>query len=212
MIAESESAPPFNRKFLAQLRALIDTHHTLYPHIPPTGSYFDSLVEQALKRAGWPAEQVIANAANAAKSDLLVGDVRVLLRTETGTGAHPQLITISRLCSIETETWDSPSLIQRALEFLARCDQLLMLRALWGPAVIHYQLLDVPLDLLRRMTSVTLAPVRKRAGRPSLAAEVWEQDEKLFRVHFDGAGGRCQVSGLPLQRCRALLIWDQGVN
>lgn len=208
----AESAPPFNRKFLAQLRALVDTHHTLYPRLLPPGPYFESLVEQALKRAGWPAEQVVLSAANASKPDLSVGDLRVLLRTETGTGAHPQLITITRLCSVETDVWESANLIQRTLEFLARCDQALMLRALRGPAVIHYQLIEIPLDLLRRMANVTLTAVRKRAGRPSLAAEVWEQDDKLFRVHFDGADGRCQVSGLPLNRCRALLIWDQAVD
>jgi hypothetical protein len=204
----TESAPPFNRKFLAQLKALIDLHHTLYPRIPPQGTYFDSLVEQALKRCGWPLEQITVNTATTPTHDLLLGETRLLLRTETGLGTHPEFITIPKLCATETGAWDPPALIQQVVNHLARYEHLLMLRATWGPSVFHYQLVEIPLEALKRLAAVTVTPVGKRVGRPSLAGDVFDEADRLFRVHFDGADGKCHIQRLRVSRCRLLLDWD----
>jgi len=55
-------------------------------------------------------------------------------------------------------------------------------------------------------------PVGKRLGRNSMAADVYDGNEKLFRVHFDGADGKCQIHRLSLSRCRVLLEWNQLVE
>ena len=204
-----ESDLLFNKKFLAQLRDLIELHHSLYPRTPPQGIFFESLVEQAFKRSGWPADQISLSTANTPQHDLLVGDVRISLKTETGAGTHPDLINITKLCTTETGPWESANLVQHALEHLARYDHLLMLRALWRPVAIHYQLIEIPIDVLKRMAGVTVQAVGKRAGRPSMAADVFDQEGKLFRVHFDGADGKCQIHRLRLSRCRMLIAWDE---
>jgi hypothetical protein len=203
---------PFNSQFLTALKALIGQHHTLYPRIPPQGIFFESLVERAFRQIGWPAHLLTLSKANTPKHDLLVGTVRVSLKTETGIGTRPHFISITKLCTTEREPWDSPTLIRHTMTHLSNYDRLLMLRAIWNQALFHYQLLEIPLPLLRSIGNVTVVPVGRRAGRQSLAADVYDQQGKLFRVHFDGADGKCQIRQLPTNLCQMLLEWDQPIT
>jgi hypothetical protein len=84
-----------------------------------------------------------------------------------------------------------------------------MLRAVWGESAIHYQLVDVPLKMLRMISGLTAQPVGKRKGRQSLGVDVFDGDDKVFHIHFDGADGKCQIRGLTVGRCKLLLEWDQ---
>jgi hypothetical protein len=208
---QTEGAVLFDEKFVTTLKSLVELHHSLYPRIPPQGMFFESLVKQAFKRSGWPADEVILSTANIPKHDLLVRTARISLKTETGIGTNPNLISITKLCTTETGPWDSENLIQHAMNHLSRYGHLLMLRATWRGNVIHYQLIEIPLDLLKLIASVIVLPVGKRAGRQSMAADVSEGGERVFRVHFDGADGKCQIHRLPVSRCRMLLEWDQPI-
>jgi hypothetical protein len=47
-----------------------------------------------------------------------------------------------------------------------------------------------------------------------MAADVYapdDQNERVFRVHFDGADGKCQIHRLPVSRCQVWLEWEQPV-
>ena len=89
---------------------------------------------------------------------------------------------------------------------------MLMVRAIWMERAFDYQLLEIPLRLLGRMKAAPFFEVGKRAGRRSLAADVCDGDKKLFRVHFDGADGKCQVHGLAVDLCRSLRKWRQPIK
>jgi len=199
----------FARRFLDTLQSLIELHHSIYPRIPPQGIFFESLVEQAFKRSGWPADQVVLSTANTPQHDLLVGTTRISLKTETGERTAPDRINITKLCTTEAGTWDSDALIQHAMTHLSRYDHMLMLRAIWQQDSFHYQLIEIPLELLRLIAGDKVRPVGGRNGRKSMAADVSDRRGKAFRVHFDGADGKCQIKGLPVNRCRLLLEWDQ---
>jgi len=86
---------------------------------------------------------------------------------------------------------------------------MLMLRAIWSQEAIHYQLVDIPLDLLRLIESAELSPVGRRQGRRSLGGDIFVDEEVVFHVHFDGSDGKCQVRNLLVSRCRVLGQWDQ---
>ena len=202
----------FDRRFLDTLRSLVDSHHSIYPLIPPQGIFFESLVAQAFTRSGWPSDEVTLSAASTPQHDLLVGVIRISLKTETGIGTDPERISITKLCTTETGTWDSGALIQHALAHLDRYDAMLMLRAVWRVGSFHYQLLEIPLVLLRLIAGVEASPVGRRQGRRSMAVDVCDQEGKVFRVHFDGADGKCQIRGLSVSRCRVLLEWDQAIG
>lgn len=199
----------FGGRFLAELKTLVDRHHSLYPVVPPQGIFFEYLAEQAFKQAGWPADQVILTRPNSPMHDLKVGSLRLSLKTETGKITRKDSIAITKLCTTETGTWDSPSLIAHALSHLDRYDHILMLRAVWGKATIHYQLVEIPLAVLRLISGFTVIPVGKRKGRQSLGVDVLKDGRRVFHVHFDGADGKCQIRGLTIDQCRLLLEWDQ---
>jgi hypothetical protein len=206
---ESDTEVLFTAQFLATLKSLVELHHSIYPNIPPQGIFFESLVEQAFRRAGWPASQVMLSKANAPQHDLLVGDRRISLKTETGIGTHPELVSITKLCTTDTGAWNSSALVEHTMQHLARYDHLLMLRAIWEKSALHYQLLEIPLRILMLIADVTVRPVGRRPGRQSLAADVCGTSGKLFRVHFDGADGKCQIRGLSVRACKILAEWEQ---
>lgn len=210
----NERGTLFTNEFLSSLRSLIETHHSAYPSIPPHGRAFEDLAERAFRQSGWPEVQVVLSTPNSPRHDLLVGSTRVSLKTETGVGTNPEFITITKLCTTEREPWDSPTLIQRVLEHLSRYDHILLLRAIWPEQrrTIRYQLVEVPIALLRLIAYVTASPVGRRPGRQSLGADVYEGGERVFYVFFDGADGKCQIRRLLMKRCRMLLEWNHRVG
>ncbi len=203
----------FTPDFQQNLKSLIGAHHSLYPELPPQGIFFESLVRRAFTASGWKDVEVVASTPNSPQHDLLVGKVRISLKTETGSGTDPGLISITKLCTTEREPWDSATLIRHALDHLSRYDHILMLRAIRRKqGVIQYQLLEVPIPLLALMKNMTAEPVGRRSGRRSLGADVYDEGERVFHVHFDGADGKCQIRRLLLSRCRMLLGWEHTIS
>lgn len=138
-----------------------------------------------------------------------VGARRLSIKTETGKGTKKDRITITKLCTTETGDWTSVALIQHALSHLDRYVDMLMLRAVWTSTTFHYQLLDIPLAILRQLASLTVVAVGRRTGRASMGAELTDVKGRVFRVHFDGADGKCQLHELRVDLCKMLLEWDQ---
>lgn len=198
----------FPQDFLIAVRALVNIHHSIYPKIPPQGIYFEALVEEAFKKIKKPFTVVEESGRNQPLHDLLVEEARISLKTETGTGTHPELIHITKLCTTEREPWTPKVLISRVLGHLARYDVVLMLRAIWRLPLLHYQLIEIPVEILKLVEAADLKGVGRRAGRQSLGADVLQGHEKLFHVHFDGSDGKCQVRNLSIRHCVMLAEWD----
>jgi hypothetical protein len=190
----------------------VNVHHSIYPSIPPQGIYFEALVEQSFKRIKKPFTVITGSGRNLAGHDLLVEDKKMSIKTETGAGTHPELISITKLCTTEREPWDAPTLIDRVIEHLTRYDIILMLRAVWKRPLIHYQLLEIPVDNLRLIQTAKLEEVGKRKGRRSLGADVILNEQVLFHVHFDGSDGKCQVRNLRVSNCVLLQEWDVKID
>ncbi len=198
----------FNDAFLATLQGLVGVHHSIYPGIPPQGIYFESLVETALRNVKKPFS-VIQTARNQPTHDLLVEDVRLSIKSETGKSTRLNLITITKLCTTEKEPWSADVLLGRVLEHLTRYDLILMLRAIWKRPILHYQLLEVPVSTLQLMKAASFIKIERRKGRQSLGADVYDGDDIAFHVHFDGSDGKCSIRGLDIKRCALLLEWDR---
>ncbi len=212
------NADLFSPAFIGKLRHWIETHHTIYPRLPPRDIYFESLVERAFLHTGWPRDKVIPSPLNSPRADITVGETRLSLKTETGNITRRNQINITKLRTTEAGDWTSDALIGSVLSHLSRYDSILMLRALWEREnVIDYQLVEIPLAVLRKMQGCIAQPVRQRGGsrreggRTSLSFDVTEQDNVLFHVHFDGSDGKCKLSRLRVDRCVMLAEWEQAV-
>jgi type II restriction enzyme len=207
-----EPSGVFQPDFLIAIRALVNVHHSIYPQIPPQGNYFEALVEEAFRWIKKPFTPVKRTGANLAGADLIVEDRRVSLKTETGLGTNPGFINITKLCTTERDPWEIGSLIERVLTHLNGYDMILMLRAVWARPLIHYQLLEISVDLLKLLGFAKLLAVGRRANRCSFGADVYRGEEKLFHVHFDGSDGKCQINRLHVRHCVMLLEWDVAIS
>lgn len=198
-------------RLLDTVRSLITQHHTIYRRLPPQGIYFEALMERAFDLCEAPGQVIDPGQVTAPSYDIVVGMERLSLKTQTGRGTSPSLIEITKLCTTEQEPWIAEVLIARVLDHLSRYDRMLMLRAIWGQeqALLRYQFVEIPLSLLRLISTVTLAPVGKDRERRSLAGNVQDSEGRVFRVRFDGVDGKCQISRLPLRRCQLLREWEQ---
>lgn len=194
--------------FREVLRGLIAVHHSIYPLVPPQGIYFEALVERAFKRTRKPFSWIEPGGRNLPRHDLLVEGTRLSLKTETGRGTDPDQILITKLCTTEKEPWAAEDLIQRVVAHLSRYDFILMLRAIWRLPVIKYQLLEVPVDLLRLVKTASLMPVGRRKGRQSFGADILAAGQCVYHVHFDAADGKCQIRNLPVSSCVRIDEWE----
>lgn len=202
----------FTDRFVATLRVLVGTHHSIYPKISPRDIFFESLVEQAFLRSGWTRNQVVLTTPNSPMHDMTVGVTKLSIKTETGASTRRNAISITKLCTTEAGEWESSFLIAHALAHLKRYDFILMLRAIWTEGMMHYQLLEIPITILEKMATATALPVGVRPGRRSLAVDIIEHGQTLFRIHFDGADGKCQIHKLLVSLCTMLLEWDQPIS
>ena len=83
-----------------------------------------------------------------------------------------------------------------------------MLRAVWEDRIIHYQLVEIPVQDLKLIRTASVGPVGNRKGRQSMGADVSRGEKRLFHVHFDGSDGKCQIRNLDVASCRMLEQWD----
>ena len=141
----------FTPDFIVTLRGLVGVHQSLYPSIPPQGIYFEALVEQAFRRIKKPIALIEPGGRNQPRHDLLVDEQRISLKSETGVGTRPGHITITKLCTTEREPWEASTLIRRVTARLSRYDIMLMFRALWAKKEIRYQLVSIPVAMLRQI-------------------------------------------------------------
>jgi hypothetical protein len=121
-------------------------------------------------------------------------------------------MNITKLCTTERGPWTANALREHVCRHLARYEYILMLRAIWEERVIHYQVLDVPVALLRLISQAEFAEVGHREGRRSLGGDVFVEGVRAFHVHFDGADGKCQIQRLPVSFCQTLAEWDYQIS
>lgn len=198
----------FDEGFLASLEISVKIHHQLYPLVPPQGIYFEALVERSFKAIKKPYAMVQASNRNLAGHDLLVEGKRISLKTETGSSTKTNRITITKLCTTEKEPWDAPTLIARVLDHLSRYELVLMLRSIWERPLLHYQLIEIPIDTLRLIETANVEITGTRKGRQSLGAKVAVNDQVMFSVFFDASDGKCAIRGLRVSDCVMLREWD----
>ena len=88
-------------------------------------------------------------------------------------------------------------------------DVILMFRAIWGAELLRYQLVEIPITLLRLIENCSPQLVGKRTGSRSLGADVFRGEEKVFHVHFDASDRKCSVRGIRIADCEVLLEWEK---
>lgn len=198
----------FTTDFLITLRSLIGVHHQIYPDIPPQGIYFESLVKKSFRAVRIPFTEIEGGGTVAPDYDLLVDGDKISLKTETGQGTKTDKICITKACTTERDPWEINALVAHTIAHLARYEHMLMLRSIWDGHVIHYQLVDIPVALLRTLSDGQYEFVGRRVTRKSIGADIYVNGSVAFHVHFDGSDGKCQIRSLKRELCNTILQWD----
>jgi hypothetical protein len=201
----------FGETFLANVQTLVQRHHTIYPRLPPQGMFFEAIVEQAFRLSGWEMSEIVPTTPNSPWHDLLIGGMRLSIKTETGKATRKTKINITKLCTTEAGEWPPEALVGHAVAHIDRHDRMLMLRSIWKPGAFDYQLVEIPLDLLKLMRNAQFSSVGVRKGRRSVGGNITHDGERVFHVHFDGADGKCQIHRLLTRYCTMLREWNQPI-
>jgi hypothetical protein len=87
-----------------------------------------------------------------------------------------------------------------------------MLRAVWQKPLIHYQVVEIPVEHLKLLETAEVLVAGKRKGRQSLGAAVLYDDRALFNVFFDASDGKCAIRNLLVADCVMLREWDVKID
>jgi hypothetical protein len=87
-----------------------------------------------------------------------------------------------------------------------------MLRAVWDRPLIHYQVVEIPIDRLRLIETADVQVSGRRKGRQSLGAAVLLNGESVFNVFFDASDGKCAIRNLRVADCVMLREWDVKID
>lgn len=200
----------FTADFTDALQSLVTSHHGVYPRLPPRDIFFEDLVARSFKNIG--VTDIVLSTPGRSKEDMIVSGIKLSIKTETGYGTNPKFITITKLSTTETTTWESIPLVERILHHLAQYEEMLMLRAVWlNPPSFHYQLLSIPPKLLGLINTAQFLEVGRRTGRRSIGGDVLVEGKLAFHIHFDGADGKCSVRNLDVDQCQLLKEWTHTV-
>lgn len=122
----------YSDRLFMTIQNLVTQHHTIYPSLPPQGIFFETLAERAFHLSGAPDAHIAQTIANAPGRDIIVGNDRVSVKTETGRGTRPGRIAITKLCTTEREPWEANVLVRRTTDHLSRYNRMIMLRSIWS--------------------------------------------------------------------------------
>ena len=146
--------------------------------------------------------------------DVTVNGTKFSLKTEASKDIRPAQITISKFTEAR---W-----IQQyaTLEDLAReaanripahlrhYDRMLVLRARELPASrLLYEVVEVPLDLLRRTAALTAADFSSRTAQGGSSARVSVDGKPAFTLRLDGSDGKITIAGLQIAFCIRHVSW-----
>jgi hypothetical protein len=200
----------FTTDFSDALQSLVTRHHEVYPRLPPRDIFFEDLVARSFRNIG--ISDIILSTPGRSKEDMIVSGVKLSVKTETGYGTNPNSISITKLSTTETTTWQSAPLVDRILHHLSQYEEMLMLRAVWlYPPAFKYQLLSIPPSFLALINTAKFNDVGKREGRRSIGGDVFIEDKLAFHVHFDGSDGKCSIRNLAVNQCCLLKEWTHEV-
>lgn len=202
-------APEFAKNFKTRLQLHHATHEEVFKK-----KTFEFAFKAACIVSGKKAE-MDENVTNPGY-DVLVDQVRYSLKTEAGSHLNETHIKISKLMEAR---WirdcrtgaDFHAGMKRILKHFTHYDRVLILRAfrITDPFEgVRYDLLEIPLDLLKLLK--TLKPtdfsLRKKDSGTS-TAEVKSGGLTAFRIRLDGSVEKVTIERLPVSECRRHATW-----
>ena len=150
-------------------------------------------------------------------ADLILGaaEQKLSLKTEGAKSTSRKKITISKLmearwfrdCKNDTELMSA--IQQRMVPHLQSYDRMLTLRSFpsKSDACIYYQLVEIPLELIRSCSKKDRLRFSSRSRGGSVTVTVATLSEQTFQLVFDASVEKVTVKNLEVGDCHELANW-----
>lgn len=206
------SADIFDRTSVLDFGDVLKIHHAFSVE-PFTKDKFEYALVQVL---GWRGKKAALAAKGNRGHDMTVGDVRFSLKTQADKSIKRDEIWISKFMELGKGAWgatpgDLNSLRDAFLEHLNRYDRILTLRAISKTPNWHYELVEIPKDLMEqaRDGELEMKLASKQHPKPGYCHVRDHAGQPLFHLYFDaGAERKLQVKALLKSACILHAEWS----
>jgi len=205
---DSDFATP---RFTANFRNRLLIHHATNEAKLTKKSF-----EYAFKGASEAAGQMgfITTSDTFSGVDVTINGVRFSLKTEASKDIRAEQITISKFTEarwIQQQTTREDLAREAAARIPAHLnnyDRLLVLRAReMSGARLLYEIVEIPLDLLRRVARLIAADFSARTAQGGSSARVIVEGRLAFTLRLDGSDGKITIAGLQISFCVRHVSW-----
>ncbi len=173
--------------------------------------------EFAFKRASQAAGRVatIVSSQTNPGADVIVDGVHFSCKTEGSSGIHPTRLTISKLMEARwirecrTPKDFAKAVTGRVAHHLQQYQRIISLRGFDQPVTnsVFYELLEIPLDVLRACGGLTPRDFSPRTGSGGSSAWVSIRGERVFRLILDGSVEKVTITNLSRDHCVCHAGW-----
>ena len=176
---------------------------------------FEHILEQSFLRTGVPVQR--QNSMTVRGADLMVGNVRLSLKTEAAKGLRSGAITISKLMEAAwikqiTSTDDIPGYIQSmVLPHFSNYDRIFILRSYGdteNQGFVRYDLHEIPVGLLYGIGNLTAADFSPLTKTRTTSAAVFSGNVEAFRFRLDGSDDKLTITNLQIGLCPLHAWWS----
>lgn len=147
-------------------------------------------------------------------ADVVIDETKFSLKTEAAKSIKKDKLTISKLMEArwirdcKTGNDFANMTRERVLSHLDEYERIIVFRAfdVEGPAV-EYELIEIPVELLRKMENLTHDCFSKRTKNGSSSAKVSLGGKVAFQLSFDGSVEKVTIRSLLVEYCRKHASW-----
>lgn len=197
---------------LGNLGDAIRIHHA-FSDEPFTKDKFEYVLVRVLRFQGKDADK--ATGGNPGH-DATVDDIRLSLKTQADKRIKENRLWISKFMELGTGDWgDDPSelrgLLDQFLEHTTRYERVFSLRALRRGPDWKYELVEIPLNLLKSAEhgELEMKMNSKQYPKPGYCHVRDALGKRLFQLYFDGGTERkLQVRNLEKSLCNVCAEWE----
>jgi len=205
------SSELFDRTTLENFGDALRIHHSFSAE-PFSKDKFEYVLERVLNISGHDAR--LAPKGNRGH-DITIDGTRVSLKTQADKNIHPTKVWISKFMELGKGEWgnDPDDLIrlrQLFLEHLKNYDRILSLRALEREPSWHYELVEIPKDLMMQATGgkLEMKMDSTQDPKPGYCHVRTPKGEDIYQLYFDGGSERkLQVKNLLKSQCIVHATW-----
>ena len=202
----------FDRTSLQDFGDAMRIHHSFSAE-PFTKDKFEFVLEHVLKMNGHSAS--LAPKGNRGH-DILIDGMKVSLKTQADKSIRADKIWISKFMELGKGLWgDDPKDLERLREMflnhLKGYQRIIILRALEKGPQWHYELVEIPKDILVAASSGTLEMKSdsKQFPKPGYCYVKSAEGQEIYELYFDAGGERkLQVKNLLKSQCSVHATWQ----